>query len=93
MGTVSVNSMMPKIYSPFLYAGITWTIPNAGGQPARPVGITAGAEPKGHFQDALLSLGSAHAHFGHVQVWFRTALFADFALCSLYFDVALRSLG
>ena len=39
------------------------------GQTARPPGGAAGAEPsKGHLQDALLTLGSAHAHFGHVQV-------------------------
>lgn len=34
-----------------------------------------GAEPnKGHFQDALLSLGTAHTHFGHVQVCFTSAV-------------------
>ena len=39
------------------------------GQVARPASSTAGTEPsKGHFQDALLTLVSAHAHFGHVQV-------------------------
>ena len=32
-------------------------------------GHATGAEPgKGHFQDALLGLGSVHAHFGHIQV-------------------------
>ena len=42
---------------------------HVGTQTPRPVASTMGVEPnKGHFQDALLSLGTAHTHFGHVQV-------------------------
>lgn len=44
---------------------------HAGTQTPRPMASTmgVGAEPnKGHLQDALLGLGAAHTHFGHVQV-------------------------
>ena len=41
-----------------------------GTQTPRPMASTLGVEPnKGHLQEALLSLGSAHTHFGHVQVF------------------------
>ena len=49
---------------------------HAGTQTPRPTVSTMGAEPnKGHFQDALLSLGTAHTHFGHVQVSSTSAVF------------------
>ncbi len=49
--------------------GHRFSLYDVTGQTARPTGGAAGAEPsKGHLQDALLTLGSAHAHFGHVQV-------------------------
>lgn len=42
---------------------------HTGVQAPRPLARIIGAEPnKGHFQDALLSLGTAHTHFGHVEV-------------------------
>ncbi len=67
------------------------------GQTARPTGGAAGAEPsKGHLQDALLTLGSAHAHFGHVQVSqtsglisllasVRSLMICKVAACNIYY--------
>ena len=40
-----------------------------GSQTPRPLVGNLAADPsRGHLQDALLSLGTAHTHFGHVQV-------------------------
>ena len=56
-------------FQPTVLTAVNAVLFLTGTQTPRPLGGPIGTEAnRGHLQDALLSLGTAHTHFGHVQV-------------------------